>query len=240
MLASLVRADRGCRVRRMRCERCPTRGKMPGVRPPILRDFPDAFETERLRIRSPLPGDGPEVYAAVAESLEELKPWMPWAHQELTLEVEEENMRRARAAFLERSDLMLLLFLKGTGTLVGGSGLHRIDWEVPKFEIGYWVRTRFAGRGYITEAVGGITAFAFDRLGARRVEIRCDTLNRRSARVAERAGFRLEGELRNDKVGPGGKPRHTLVYSMIPEEYEASRPQTEQRNAREDLRPSEE
>ena len=213
---------------------------MQGVKPPILRDFPDAFETERLRIRSPLPGDGPEVYAAVAESLEELKPWMPWARRELTVEVEEENMRRARAAFLERSDLMLLLFLKGTGTLVGGSGLHRIDWEVPKFEIGYWLRTRFAGQGYMTEAVGGITAFAFDCLGARRVEIRCGTLNRRSARVAERGGFRLEGELRNDKVGPGGEPRHTLVYSMIPEEYEASRPQTDPRNAPEDLGPSEE
>ena len=210
------------------------------MRSPILRDFPDAFETERLRIRSPLPGDGAEVYAAVAESLEELKPWLPWARGELTVEVEEENMRRARAAFLERSDLMLLLFLRGTGTLVGGSGLHRIDWEVPKFEIGYWVRTRFAGQGYMTEAVGGITAFAFDRLGARRVEIRCDSLNRRSARVAERAGFCLEGELRNAEVGPGGEPRHTLVYSMIPEEYEASRPQTNQRSAREDLGPSEE
>ena len=137
MPASLVRAERGCGVRWIRCERCRAKGKIPGVRSPILRDFPDAFETERLRIRSPLPGDGAEVYAAVAESLEELKPWMPWAHRELTVEVEEEIMRRARAAFLERSDLMLLLFLKGTGTLVGGSGLHRIDWEVPKFEIGY-------------------------------------------------------------------------------------------------------
>ena len=75
---------------------------------PILRDFPDAFETEQLLSRSPLPGDAAEVYAAVGESLEELKPWMPWARQKLT--VEEENLRRARAAFLERSDLMLLLF----------------------------------------------------------------------------------------------------------------------------------
>src|SRR3712207_6192664 len=144
------------------------------MKAPILRDFQEAFETERLLIRSPLPGDGTELYAAVAESLEELKPWMPWARQELTVEVVEENMRRARAAFLERSDLMLLLFLKGESMIVGGSGLHRIDWEVPRFEIGYWVRTGFAGQGYITEAVGGITAFAFDSLGARRVEIRCD------------------------------------------------------------------
>jgi RimJ/RimL family protein N-acetyltransferase len=190
------------------------------VRPPILRDFPDSFETERLLIRSPMPGDGAEVYAAVTESLEELRPWMPWARNELTVDVEEENMRRARAAFLERSDLMLLLFLKGTNTLVGGSGLHRIDWSVPRFEIGYWCRTRLSGQGYATEAVRGIASFAVDTLGARRVEIRCDSLNRRSARVAERAGFRLEGELRNAELGADGEPRNILVFSMIPEEYE--------------------
>jgi RimJ/RimL family protein N-acetyltransferase len=139
----------------------------------------------------------------VTESLEELRPWMPWARREL-------------AAFLERSDLMLLLFLKGTETLVGGP--HRIDWSVPRFEIGYWCRTRFAGRGYITEAVRGITGFAFDQLGARRVEILCDSLNVRSARVAERAGFRFEGELRNAELGADREPRDTLVFSMLPAE----------------------
>jgi RimJ/RimL family protein N-acetyltransferase len=138
------------------------------------------------------------------------------------VDIEEENMRRARAAFLERSDLALLLFLKDTGTFVGGSGLHRIDWSAPKFEIGYWCRARLAGHGYVTEAVRGIAGFAFDTLGARRVEIRCDSLNRRSARVAERAGFRLEGELRNAEIDADGEPRNTLVFSMLPEERGAS------------------
>jgi RimJ/RimL family protein N-acetyltransferase len=91
---------------------------------------------------------------------------------------------------------------------------------VPRFEIGYWCRTRFAGQGYITEAVRGITGFALDHLGAKRVEIRCDSLNRRSARVAERCGFRLEGELRNAELGSDGTPRNFLVYSMLPEEHD--------------------
>ena len=193
------------------------------MKPPILRDFPDTFETERLLIRSPLPGDGPEEYAAVRESFEDLVPWMPWPREHRTIEDSEAIVRRARARFLERTDLMLLLFLKGTRTLVGSSGLHRIDWAVPKFEIGYWCRTGFTGRGYITEAVRGISEFAFERLGARRVEIRCDSRNLPSARVAERAGFRLEGELRNNEVDARGAPRNTLVYAMIPEEHEAAK-----------------
>ncbi len=111
---------------------------------------------------------------------------------------------------------MLLLLLKGTETLVGSSGLHRMDWEVPKFEIGYWCRTRFAGQGYVTEAVQGITDFAFDKLEARRVEIQCDTLNKASARVAEKAGYRLEGTLRNDQASTSGDLRDTFIYSLIP------------------------
>lgn len=191
------------------------------MRSPILREFPESFETERLLIRAPLRGDGPEMHAAVNESLEELLPWMDWPKQHKTVEDSEEKMRRARIRFLERSDLLFLLFMKGTSTLVGGSGLHRIDWSVPRFEIGYWCRTRFAGQGYVTEAVRAITGFALEHLDARRVEIRCDSLNQRSVRVAERAGYRLEGELRNAEVGEDGEPSNVLVFSVIPADDEA-------------------
>lgn len=184
----------------------------------ILKDFPETFDTERLTIRSALAGDGREMHAAVNESMAELTPWMPWPKEHATVEGSEVSVRRARAAFVERSDLMLVLFLKGTGTIVGSSGLHRIDWDVPKFEIGYWCRTGFAGQGYITEAVAGITEFAFETLGARRVEIRCDTLNTASVRVAERAGYKLEGTLRNESISTGGDLRDTLVYALIPED----------------------
>jgi len=69
----------------------------------------------------------------------------------------------------------------------------------------------------MTEAVLGITAFAFDALGARRVEIRCDSRNLPSARVAERAGYLLEGELQNNEIGTDGEPRDILIYAMTPE-----------------------
>ncbi len=186
---------------------------------PILLDFPDAFETERLLIRSPRAGDGPEFNAAVIESLADLRPWMPWAQTAPTLEESEQTVRRARARFLERADLMLGLFLKGTNTVVGSSGLHRIDWDVPRFEIGYWRRTGFEGQGYISEAVRGITRFAFETLGANRVEIHMDSRNLRSRAVAERTGYVLEGELRQHSVAVDGSLRNTLIFSLLPDEY---------------------
>ena len=182
---------------------------------PILLDFPDSFDTERLTIRSPMPGDGVELQAAVAESIDDLRPWLPWAREVPTVEEEEITVRKGRARFLAREDLWFLLFLKGTHTLVGGSGMHRINWDVPSFEIGYFVRSRFAGQGYISEAVRGITRFAFGTLGARRVEIHCDARNERSKRVAERVGFELEAKLHNHDLDMDGGLRDTLIYVRL-------------------------
>ena len=182
---------------------------------PLLLDLPDEFESERLTLRVPRAGDGAEENAAVRESTAELLPWMPWALNIPGVEESEARCRRVWADFLARKDIGLHLYLKDTHTLVGGSGLHRMDWDVPKFEIGYWVRTRFAGQGYITEAVIAITRFAFDVLNANRVEIRMDDLNEKSWRVAERAGYRLEAVLRNDQRALSGRLRDTRIYAKI-------------------------
>jgi len=180
---------------------------------PILLDFPDAFESERLIIRAPRPGDGVLINPAILESLEALRPWMPWAQTAPSVDESEEVMRKGAANFILRSDLPLVLLRKDTGQFIGGSGLHRMDWDVPMFEIGYWVRTSCAGQGYITEAVNAISRFAFETLKANRVEIRMDDHNRASWRVAERAGFLLEGIFRKDTRDVQGDLRDTRVYA---------------------------
>ncbi len=182
----------------------------------ILREIPDSFDSARLTLRSPQPGDGALVNAAVHDSIAELRPWMPWAQQLPSLDDSEVYAREAAARYFKREELPLLLFLKGTDTLVGSSGLHRIHWSVPKMEIGYWVRSAYAGQGYMTEAVMAITELAFITLNANRVEIRCDAKNVRSAAVARRSGFRLEGTLRcEDRCPITSELRDTLVFARI-------------------------
>ncbi|MDC3413163.1 GNAT family N-acetyltransferase [Terrihalobacillus insolitus] len=183
---------------------------------PILFDFPHEFETERLLIRMPKPGDGKAVYDAIRASVNELKPWLPFAQNEQSEEDTELNIREANIKFLKREDLRLLVFHKETGQLVCSSGLHRINWDVPKFEIGYWADTRFSGQGFTTEAVKGISEFAFYELKAQRVEIRCDSNNLKSRAIPERLSFMLEGILKNEDRSVDGKElRDTCVYSKV-------------------------
>ncbi len=187
---------------------------------PILLDFPDSFDTERLTIRAPRYADAREIVTAVNESLDELRPWMPWAASPVEVEATEMRLRAAMAKWITREDLLLHIYLKGTSTFIVGSGLHRIDWGAGKFEIGYWCRTSYSGQGYVTEAVNALTDFAFRYLWANRVEIKCDTRNVKSAAVAKRCGFLQEAILRHDSLGVDGGLRSTYVFSKIsPNEF---------------------
>lgn len=186
---------------------------------PLLSDVPERLLTERLILRCARPGDGPALQASVDASLERLRPWMPWAQAAQSVEESEAIARRMAGQFALRQDLPFSMFERCAGDAeglhVGGTGLHRIDWGVPRFEIGYWVRTGFEGQGLVTEAVRALSRLAFDRLRAARVEIRMDSNNAASRRVAERAGFTLEGVLRRETLTPDGSLRDTCVYSRV-------------------------
>jgi RimJ/RimL family protein N-acetyltransferase len=185
---------------------------------PILRNIPLQLETGRLLIRCPRPGDGALVHAAVVESLAALREFpasLPWAMFEPSVDASEKFCREGQVNYLLRTSLPMLLFLKGTNTLVGSSGVHAMDWAVPKCEIGYWGRASFGRQGLVTEAVKDITAFAFAQLGMRRVEALPDVANLPSCRVCERAGYVLEGTLRNERMAPDGSLRHTRVYAAV-------------------------
>jgi RimJ/RimL family protein N-acetyltransferase len=178
--------------------------------------FPEQIESIRLIIRVARPGDGLVFNKAIQASLKKLSPWLGWVTPAPTEEQSEESCRRAYARFLLNEDLMVFFFLKSDGSLVGGSGLHDPNWELRCFEIGYWGHSEYSGQGLITEGVTALADHALQSFGASRVFLTTDDLNIASWRLAERAGFELEGVLRNDRRNLSGAFRNTRIYSRIP------------------------
>lgn len=178
--------------------------------------YPFELVTERVSIRSPMAKDAEGLREAIGETIEDLQPWMPWANRILTLEEARENCSTAAQNFQEGKDHRLHFFQKDSDTFLGGSGLHRIDWSIPKVEIGYWIRKSCSGKGYVAEAVKEISRYALEDLKVNRVEIRMSSENEKSWRVAERLGFLLEGTLRNECRNVDGSLRDTRVYALTP------------------------
>ncbi|MGE5376481.1 MAG: GNAT family N-acetyltransferase [Bacteroidota bacterium] len=178
--------------------------------------------TQRLVLRPPSPENAAVIQAAVEESFSELHVWMDWAVTLQSFETTKTVLERAQTRYEAMEDFAVHAFLRDTETFVLSAGIHPLNWDVPKFEIGYWCRTSMQGKGYVTEVVRELTTAAFRDLTANRVEIRCDSRNYRSRRVAERAGFRLEAEIRWDDRANDGSLRDTLVYVLLAEDLPAN------------------
>ncbi len=103
------------------------------------------------------------------------------------------------------------------GRLLGSIGL-RWNEEHDVAEVGYWLRSDARGRGLMTRALVLVTRIALEE-GAARVQLRAAVGNDASRRVAEKAGFRLEGVLRSAHWNPRQQRRvDWAMYSLLPDD----------------------
>jgi RimJ/RimL family protein N-acetyltransferase len=89
------------------------------------------------------------------------------------------------------------------GTFLGFAAVVDLDLGAREGEIGYMVVPEARGRGVASRTVELLTRWCFDVLALERLELRIDTENTGSAKVAERAGYSLDGVLRNVHVKDG-------------------------------------
>lgn len=191
---------------------------------PTLIPLPDGWRTARIVVRPYRAADAEGLFAAIDESRETLAPWLPWVDRHESPADTRDFCLRSLANWIARTTLEVGIFDARDGRPLGATGFPRLDWSARTFELGYWLRRSAVGQGYISEAVRELTRFAFEELAANRVEIRCDARNERSRRVAERLGFTREGCLRHDTLDPTGQPRDTLVFALIPTDYQRVEP----------------
>lgn len=185
----------------------------PQIRFPSQIPLFDELRGERVILRPHQLDDFDELWEAIQESRDTLRPWLPFADQ--SAEELRDWLARTVAKWITREILGMAILASESGQLVGNIGLMIRDWSFGSFEIGYWLRSSAEGHGYMTEATRLLTDFAFDHLNANRVQIRCDAENARSAAVPRRLGFTQEGHLRRDSLGTDGKITDTLVFSLI-------------------------
>ena len=102
---------------------------------------------------------------------------------------------------------------------LGVASYLRITPEFGVIEIGHiWFGVPLQRTAAATEAIYLLAAHAFDDLGYRRLEWKCNALNAASRRAAERFGFTFEGVFRNHLVLKG-RNRDTAWYAITDDEW---------------------
>jgi ribosomal-protein-serine acetyltransferase len=158
---------------------------------------------EDVEIRAFRLEDADAVSAAVVSSLDELLPWMPWAAAEPIGRAAREELIAGWADGEARGGDRVRGIWVG-GVVAGTVGLHDRLGDPAGREIGYWVRTAFAGRGVATAAVGLVVAEAWRVLpDVAYLESHPALGTARSGAVARAAGFTDMGTFARDPEAPG-------------------------------------
>lgn len=149
----------------------------------------------------------------VRSSVDALRTWLTRGMTPDTPEAVEAFLRERVRGRSEGREFYFLLRdpqgAAGIGFLNSLHPLHRFC------NLGYWVRSDRAGRGYATEATRLLARYGFGTLHLQRIEIVVEPANQASLRVAEKAGAVREGLLRNRLGGERG-PRDAVMFSLVP------------------------
>lgn len=179
------------------------------------------IETERLVVRCYNPSDAQLLAKSVTESVDHLKPWMPWVHLEPeAIEEKEERLQRMRGLFDLQRDYTYGIFNKDESRLLGGTGLHTRLSE-SELEIGYWIHKDFTNKGLTTESTAALIKVAFEIIHIHRIEIHCDPANLASASIPRKLGFTHEGTLRA-KTPFLGRWSDSMIWGLLEDEYTGS------------------
>lgn len=170
--------------------------------------------TARLRLRPPAKADIPHVQRYAMR--EDFYRYMDMERP--TPEGVAKYLKDAIAAW-ERpaaAELVLAIEPEAGGRL---AGLVRIRIEADEencASVGFHLDRDFQGRGYASEALRETVRIGFDEAGLRRIRAEVDTRNRKSCRVLERAGLRLERRMEGFR-SVRGTVTDWYLYALTPD-----------------------
>jgi RimJ/RimL family protein N-acetyltransferase len=165
----------------------------------------------RLQLRPPSPDDAADALLMLRDP--EVALWNPGPPR---LDLDEARAWCARGAdWSDGTHATFSVHDATSGRLLGNVSVHQIDRAQRDAEIGYRVAPWARGQGVASDAVSAATRWAFGALGLVRIELAHAVANPASCRVAEKAGFLLEGTLRQAFVYGDGTRQDEHLHARL-------------------------
>ena len=174
------------------------------------------YSTEKLLIRRYVEADLEDRLKALVESADEISAWLMLVHAGYA---EADNLAwfsKCENGWQTGSAYHFAVIETDSNIFVGECFLNNINTRHKFANLAYWIRTGETGKGYASTAVKLIARFGFEQLRLQRLEIFMSPDNAASRRVAEKAGAKKEGLLRNRIFHV--KADNALMYSLIRED----------------------
>ncbi|GAA4466827.1 GNAT family protein [Nemorincola caseinilytica] len=171
---------------------------------------------DNLLLRSYTPDDAGALFAAIDSQRQHLSPWLGWVAATTKPEHSTEFIQRSQMQMRDQEALPLGIFYNGA--IIGGTGMYNWQHDIKRAQVGYWIGREHEGRGIVTRSLAALLDHLFTRAGLNKVEIHYIPTNKRSGRVAERLGFRIEGIIRKGVMN-NGAPEDLVVTGLLKHEW---------------------
>jgi RimJ/RimL family protein N-acetyltransferase len=158
------------------------------------------------------------LYEAAIESFKELSPWMPWCHENYQKEDSSTFIASREERWQHDTEYGFIITDVETGLFIGSVGINQVNRSYKMANLGYWVRTSWAGRGVASRATILCARFGFEQLNFERIEIMAAVSNLASQRVAEKVCALREGVLRR-RLWLRDGPHDAVLFSLIPQDF---------------------
>lgn len=176
-----------------------------------MSDWPEVLQGARCRLRKPVPGDAPSLFAQVSGD-PEVTRYLGWTtHRDLAQTRRQISYELAR---WQRSAAHTWVLEDEAGD---AAGLVQLIGQGPTLGLGIALARSMWGRGLACAAVAQVTDEAFRHAPVFRVEAMCDADHLRSSRMLQRAGLAFEACLRRSIVHPNlsAEPRDGLMHAKV-------------------------
>ena len=170
---------------------------------------------QRITLERPVPDmqTARKIYSSIDKNRKVFSQWLDWVEMTGTVD---DTFRFLEAADQDWNDQKQFVYaICHQGAFIGLISVINISRRHKRAEIGYWLDTDFSGRGFMAEAVFMLEKELFEN-GFNRITVQTDVLNTKSAAVAKRCGYVLEGVLRQERYSEiQGRFRDTNVFSKL-------------------------
>lgn len=173
------------------------------------------IESERLVIRTAIPGDAPAIYAYRSDhETNKYQGWFPESEKEV------HDYILTMPADLNAPDTcyQIALLRRSDSTLIGDMGIVFTGHDNKQADLGCTLHKDYHGKGYATEAMRAMINYLFVHLDKHRLVASIDPRNAPSVALVERLGFTKEAHLRESYYNRG-EWTDDLLYAMLQKEW---------------------
>ncbi len=146
-----------------------------------------------------------------------------WEHMSIELLSKENVMKYVQDGIKKReaqTDYVFVIIDQSTGQIVGATSYMDISLEHKRLEIGStWLNPNVWRTNINTNCKYLLLKYGFEQLEMQRIQIKTGHENIRSQKAIERIGAVKEGVLRNHMIRKEGTIRHTVMYSIVDDEW---------------------